>query len=205
MPQIPINVARRRGIARLVTCLREQLATEVEATRDALVDTGELLSAPYCPTPPREAVYATSPRSVEDVVRNHDAVIFVWPNSPRRAITSASGSGGLNTYKQPSKLEVAVVVVFRYALQPSDVLDADGVKLDQEQEMQLRAEIYTGGIIDCLCKYAPDPDSVHHIQPLSDDAEAFSLYADEGMLVGLAAVTFELTQTLTVPERRPLP
>ena len=199
MAKVNIGQARRLAVRRVQTCLRAQLSTEITAAIAASDNT-----TLYNPAPLDQAIYANDPRQVEEVVRNHDVVCFVWPNGPRRIVTSASG--GMNTYKAISKQEVSVVLLFKFALQPNEQTDAQSITLTQEVEMRLRAELYTEAIINTVLKYACQDSEVHDVVLTADDADAFPIYADEApILLGLSQATFELTQNLTVPARRPLP
>lgn len=195
MTRPAIGKARRLAIGRIVTALRTKYADVLSAA----VAAGPV-PALHMPAPVREAVIAGDPDDPEEMVRNHPVVIAVIPSGSRRVLQDASG--GPSTYSTTTEMEVTCLLTFQAAI-PSRALDADGVALTQDAELQLRAELYTEALVTCVLTYACQTGVIHQVRLERDESRGNFLNDKQGGagILGVAAASFTLTQRCDVPQR----
>lgn len=194
---IALAQARRAAINRIITVLREQFATELAALNTTM--TGGALKVP---APDDTAFYTDHPDITEYQLTNDAVAVHVWTGGPREIVEQTTH--GLLEYKVLGYIPVEVVVLYRLNLQ--EPYTEGGRALNQAQIMQLRGEIYSGAIINTLYKYACERTAnaaISDIQIQLD--EATPLYIDELPVLGLAGLSFKITQNTSAPLTRPLP
>lgn len=192
MAHIPVEIARRVAIDRIITALRGQYATELAA----VADTGLVL-----PAPPETGYFSNSPDDPEadNVLFNADPAVLVWPAGPRTM--GDISSGGTITRAQVSTFEVDVLIMFRQALHAP--LTTNGHELSEPEYMMLRAERYAGAMIKTLYRYAPEGNAIHDIELVAD--EALPLFLQDRPIMGIASARWRIIQKVAIPQRSPLP
>lgn len=190
MTPIPISIARQRALDRVTLVLQRKLGEEATALQDPA---GLPLSVPD------DGGYYMLGTTQDDGLANRNQAIFVYETSPREVLQKASG--GPETYIATTRFSLNVLMVFKIAMH--EPLTKDGKAMTREDVLKLRAERYTGAIINTMLKYACEADAIHDIDVIDDQALIQS--PGDKKIIGTAVVQFRVTQKVTMPQRRPLP
>lgn len=197
MPSLPLGGARQASMERLRLVLRAQIAAELTAAITAYDPT--LVAGLVCPAPAADAIYISRTIDPAEAVRNHGVVITMAPASARRVVQAYSC--GPAEQRVNTTQEVDVALLFQAEMQ--DPIEVAGVKIEQDELMHLRAELYAAALINCLHKYACDADTIHNVELLDDYPP--EILDDKRGVWGLCMITLRITQIVTVPQRRALP
>lgn len=195
---IDLAFARQGAIDRIVHVLREQYATEISALNTAKYS-GELV----VPAPADDAYYTDHPDITEDQLTNHAVAVHVWTGGPREIVESTTM--GLQDYKVIGSIPIEVVILFRPSMR-EPTWQYNGRVLNEAEYIQRRGELYCGAAINTIYKYACErtADAAILDVELTLD-EATPLYLDERRIMGLAGMSFRITQNTSAPLTRPLP
>jgi hypothetical protein len=184
---IPIAEARQRAIDRVTYVLQQRLALEL----------APLVLPAGLPLPvPDETGYYGIGQDPDESIVNRQQAIFIYDSSPREIFETFSG--GAQTYGALTRFSLNVLMLFKIAMH--EPLMWGGKEMTREDVLRLRAERYTGGIINCVYRYACRAPEIHDIA-LLDDQATVQQPADK-RLVGLAATRWQITQKVQIPQRQ---
>lgn len=197
MPSVPISTSRQLALDRVGEVLLAQYATELAAVQDANL---------YLPAPDASG-YFQVPMDPDEVIHAHNVAVFIYPAGPRTHDPSQDGSGGRGVGEmQKRRFPVDVTVLCRRGLyDKSNPVKRNGKALTSDEVLRLRAERYTGAMIECVLKYVCKEAGIVDVD-LEDDMPdiLFDEQAEKPMW-GIATANFTLTQKVRVPLSRSLP
>jgi hypothetical protein len=183
---IPIADARQRAIDRVISALQSRLANELVPLT--------LPAGLPLPVPDNTGYYGIG-QDPDDTITNRQQAIFVYDSSPREIFETFSG--GPQTYGGLTRFSLNVLMMFKIAMH--EPLIWNGKEMTREDVLRLRAERYTGGIINAVYKYACRAPEIHDIALLDDQATVQQ--PDDKRLIGLAVTRWQITQKVQIPQR----
>ncbi|MFP4598050.1 MAG: hypothetical protein ACLFVJ_07350 [Persicimonas sp.] len=200
MASIPTSAARQRAIDRIIEVMQAEYENEIAATVTEFEQTSGQLDDLYMPAPGSDAYFyhPDDPDSDNAEPVPHPVAVFFVADSPRQLRTT--GSGGPNFKIEYRGFQLNVIVMIRK--EPNEPITRNGEALSDNGVLKLRAEIYTGALINCVSKYACSSNEIHNIIMQDDDADLTFLGES---LVGVGGAVFEIEQKTKTPTKRPLP
>lgn len=187
MASIPVAISRQVAIDRIIQVMQLEYADVLEAIRDENL---------HLPAPAHEGYYYV-PQDPDDVLINRPVAVFVQPTTPR--MLESAATGGMTGRSEIRKFRLSVTVIFKMAPRKigSNAVVRNGKTITDDEIMFLRAERYTGAMVEVIESFACGGDSIHGIELLSDTPDLF--FPDDRTVMGVATTEWEITQKILMP------
>lgn len=192
---IEVRSSRLRAIDRIITVMQSEYANALAAFQ-AVPDLG--LQDLYLPAPALAAYYY-QPFPIEDLPINRNPFVVVFPSDDRRLeARAASGPLGQTEWRD---FQITAVVVFKS--DGGNTFPRLNKTLTSHDTHWLRAEAYTGAMVEVIQQYACDPESIHKIELLSDMSEI--VMPEKRKFYGVSQTVWQVKQKIMMPRRQRLP
>lgn len=185
----PQSEARVNTYERVIYVLQEKLQEELFVTADQNL---------YLPAPENDAYYAVDD-SLLELSRNHMVAVLIYDDSPRRFERGGARhrtSGPEGTLSN-SEWNLMVSLVFRKGVydRENPVIVA-GREYRHKEAEKLRAERYSGALVDVVEKFAPKKGLITSIKAVGDRGNLIPTDKD---YIGMATVQFRVEQDIILP------
>ncbi len=186
--------ARHGAMAQIAHTLRENFEDEWKEFIDPDL---------YLPLPPTDAYYfrGTNP---DNVRKNQQVAVFIFPPSDGSETTvSQKRTSSPDGNKEMLSFRVHVLLMFKPGLyDPEDpFVDSYGNELTHQQLMYFRAETYTDLMDWIIRRHAENENEILRIKKV-DSSPSLDVPEEEGSIIGLSFLTYEVTQDRLVPNRK---